>query len=855
MKITYIKLVNVAGIHVGAHDDILEIDFKDAYNKIVSIQGANSSGKSTLLSSLTPFPSVTSLDERSSLPYIIPGREGSKEIHYQDGDDVYVIKHTYKPRKDGGHTTKSNFSKNGEELNKNGNVSSFLKLVELHMGITPEMLRLLRLGSNVKSFVTLTPAGRKEYIGQLIEDIDIYLEIHKEMNDELKVVRTLLKANNQSIYDTHIDDVDTEKSVLKAIDKDIHHKEKEHDRLTAALAGIQQIMAANDINDLQRRKNQAENSIAEFDEIDRQIKLAGLEKSSLDELIQKRNKLSEQKTSLEAKITSTKMMIDQLFSRTEQLSRSVKRISTGNDLRSLQELVHSLQVYVNNVPESVKNFRPSNVTSTELVELMTKLNEFNRTVHTLYSYGDKPLDIYLDLITTGASFPEWFEEQRQALASRVNSNDLTALVDTVFGKDVVILPACNSEFQDCPYYRLANVLVEMKNDREILDTETLNYVNVIYRNMASIFRTLDITDASNLPAVIGDILTRDSVLTNLSKRRPPFDTYNLSTYLNLLTEFEVYRSKFEKLKEARNQLDMYQRSGIDAQLKEIEDTKAQISKYKDQVAETEKEISSVKNKIEEMDRHIGLLTKYTDSLKYRTVMEDTLTSVSKILEPLMNASQEQRETSYKLSVVDDEIRELRERYIRKEAQLNEYKRLVDESKRLNKRFTDMTHIMEAVSTTKGIPVIYMSNYLDRIQKIANNLLQLTYGDDLTLAKFKVTKDTFEIPFIRGTTLIPDIRYASQSELSLVTMALSFALVYGVSGNYNILLLDEVDAGLDEDYRYAFLTMLDEQMSMLNAEQVFVISHNLGQMSNVAMDAIKMSSSDNLNKLQNVIFER
>ncbi|MCM1233513.1 MAG: hypothetical protein NC489_25640, partial [Ruminococcus flavefaciens] len=145
-------------------------------------------------------------------------------------------------------------------------------------------------------------------------------------------------------------------------------------------------------------------------------------------------------------------------------------------------------------------------------------------------------------------------------------------------------------------------------------------------------------------------------------------------------------------------------------------------------------------------------------------------------------------------------------------------------------------------------------YLAKIQKLANSLLQLIYDDDLQLAKFKVTQDTFEVPYTKNGTKIPDVKYASQSEVALITMALSFALANRATGTYNILLLDEIDAGLDEANRSAFLKMLYMQMNALKAEQVFIISHNLSQMVNVPMDCIKLSDTGVKSKLQNVIYE-
>jgi len=64
MRITYIKLKNVAGLLVGSNKNELEINFSNSKNNIISILGENGVGKSTLLASLNPFPSIPSIDER-----------------------------------------------------------------------------------------------------------------------------------------------------------------------------------------------------------------------------------------------------------------------------------------------------------------------------------------------------------------------------------------------------------------------------------------------------------------------------------------------------------------------------------------------------------------------------------------------------------------------------------------------------------------------------------------------------------------------------------------------------------------------------------------------------------------------
>ena len=148
----------------------------------------------------------------------------------------------------------------------------------------------------------------------------------------------------------------------------------------------------------------------------------------------------------------------------------------------------------------------------------------------------------------------------------------------------------------------------------------------------------------------------------------------------------------------------------------------------------------------------------------------------------------------------------------------------------------------------------MQKYLGKIQKMANNLLKLIYDDNLQLSKFEVTPDSFEVPYVKNGKKIPDVKYSSQSEIALVTMALSFALSNKATGNYNILLLDEIDSGLDQNNRMAFLKMLYMQMDLLHAEQVFIISQNLDQMINVPMDVIRLSDTGVRSRLQNIIYD-
>lgn len=855
MKITYIKLENVAGIMVGSDKKVLEISFEGSQNKIVSIQGANGKGKTVLLSSLTPFASVTSLDERSSLSYIIPGKSGYKEIHYRDGENEYIIKHYYKPTKDS-HTVKSYFQMNGEELNENGNVTSFLALVELHFGLTQEMMRLVRLGTNVSSFITLTPARRKEYIGKLIEEIELYLKIYKKVNEDIRVVKTLLASNNQNLYNCHISDPVVEEDRLSNLGKEIKKQERERDKIIGKIGKIESLMANNDIHDLRRKRQEAESSMAEFSRVEDQIRESHLENTTIDQLMKKRSDTSDKRLDIQSRINSYRISIDNTLKSIERIELSVKKITSDNDVQSLLDAIATLRVTIQSTSKMVREFTPLGSPSDEVYQMITKLSSFNQISNMIQSFGSRPIDVYLKLRRDGKSVDEWLKKQMKRTLAKLNESDVRALFDQVFQNDFILAPNCDTEYNDCPYYRLHSVISGIKDklDEDNFDDETLRYIQVISNNIDRMLNEIDMMSRVRIPDSARGALEEKVILERMGNKLPFFDLSQLQEYLSILREYEIFVQNIDKLKQYERQFDMYQKSGVDAHLAEIKSLRESVEFYQKNIGVLQQGLQAVADELSEIDTQIGLVTKYHDSKKYRKMVESTLESTSKILAPLESAASEKMELDFQLRQQTNLINSLREQQRELETKLGEYRRLLKEGKDLADKNRDLTIIMESVSTKKGIPVIYMKNYLAKIQKLANNLLQLIYDDDLQLAKFKVTQDTFEVPYTKNGTKIPDVKYASQSEVALITMALSFALANRATGTYNILLLDEIDAGLDETNRSAFLKMLYMQMNALKAEQVFIISHNLSQMVNVPMDCIKLSDTGMKSKLQNVIYE-
>lgn len=856
MRVTYLKLENVAGLMVGSNIDTLEIDFNKCQNNIISIQGQNGKGKSVLLSSIHPFSYVTSLDERSTLNYIIVGKNGYKEIHYQNGDDYYVIKHYYKANKDT-HSVKSYFSKNGEELNENGNVRSFLSLVEFHLGITEEMMRLLRLGSNVNSFISLAPARRKEYIGRLIEEIDLYLKLYKGISDEIRTTKALVSANATNLYNCHITDLVLEEGRLNALLKDIKQYEKERDQIVGQISKTESMMRDNNIDELRRKNQDAQSSMRELESLERSIQSQHLKDVSIEQLIAKRSDTVNERVDVQAKINSYRMSIDHALKDIERIDVSIKRITSNNDITSLQRNLSMTRIAIGNTSKVVVNMVPPRVTSSELEHLMNRLYGFNQIGTMIYTLGNRPLNIFLKLKEEKKSVDAFLKQQQKKIQSSINRDDIATLLNQMFGEDEVITPACTEEFSVCPYYRFADTITQIRDrlEEETIDGETLRYIQVISNNIDAILNELDHLVHMKIPDALKDPFNEQHILERLKNRIPLFDTSGISEYLSLVREREIFIAHIEELRRYEEQMTLYRQSGVESQLEQTEELRKRIDFYRNNINVLESEIAGIVAKINMLDEQISLVSRYKDALKYKKIFESTIESTSKLLGPLESAEKELQEARWRLRQITDKIDSLRSEYRELDNKINTYKQLLKEDAKLKKTMNELSIIQESASTRRGIPVIYMKRYLGRIQYLSNRLLDLIYDGDLQLSEFNITQDVFEVPYTKNGTTIPDVKYASQSEISLVTMALSFALMNKATGAYNVLLLDEIDGGLDDDNRAAFLKMLRAQMITLQCEQVFIVSHNMSQMINIPMDCIRLDNTGFKSKLQNVIYER
>ena len=115
--------------------------------------------------------------------------------------------------------------------------------------------------------------------------------------------------------------------------------------------------------------------------------------------------------------------------------------------------------------------------------------------------------------------------------------------------------------------------------------------------------------------------------------------------------------------------------------------------------------------------------------------------------------------------------------------------------------------------------------MGKIIALANELLGLLFNGQFVIQPFVINDTEFRIPCLGSGYLNDDISSMSSSQIGMISMILSFALLHHSSTKYNIIKLDEIDGPLDYNNRVYFMDVLNSIMDIMGTEQCIMISHN------------------------------
>ena len=872
MKLLSIRLENYIGIYNGRGDNILEVDLSQSTSNIVIIRGSNGSGKSTLLKALSPLQ-----DDNTA---IIPGMEGKKTLRYLYNGEVYEILYIHPVKNDGSRgQVKMQVYKgmNRVELNPTWNVTSGKDIIFDLFNLDANFLTLSQLSSEDRGLADKKPAERKKFVNSIINGIEVYNNMYKVITKKYSTFKNMINTISSKIrqignieelnarfinISKQVEDVSSErdKAVIEAskIDAEIgiltrDNNLEEYYKINEEIRdNIDYISASkSQVIDLSKGELSSENLYELKDIIDNSLHTfdKDISKWKSEEAVAnaKIESISREKdeafNSLQTKITKRGTLLDGGFSDSDltlykdtkakiaelendinSLNSSIKNLSEAEALvNAMEMIVPVLDSLYNGLDATTKKEKYDFVKTTldndgkyvdQTVELSRTYNEVSRTVGELESevlayeiLFDKAKSLALrpkECKIDDCSFvKEAIEASSKHPEKRIND------INKEISESKTLLKSLEKDIESYKELydfnkRFTNLHGMVLSFRKLLEKSPVDYIINPYQLLASLDHMEKLMiDFNQIRGIFNIITTK-------------------SNYEEIIESLKEPAAKYEANKALIDELD----SDIASLKDKLTTIDNRLMAEKDAISETVTDISLTEFKIEVytkckslVDECIGLDTRNEELQAQINSLSDIALKVKTLDTRMAEAKSRADRLNNDLNAILNE----RDKIASNKTLLEDYIRDLD---LYNKNFSILETIRYYLSPTTGIQTVFMRTYMGNIILKANELLSLIFNGQFIIQPFVINEAEFRIPCLGNGLVNDDISSMSTSQICMISMILSFAILSNSSTDYNILKLDEIDGGLDTENRIQFIGLLKQLISMVGCEQCFLISHNM-----------------------------
>lgn len=872
MKLLSIRLENYIGIYNGRGDNILEVDLSQSTSNIVIIRGSNGSGKSTLLKALSPLQ-----DDNTA---IIPGMEGKKTLRYLYNGEVYEILYVHPVKNDGSRgQVKMQVYKgmNRVELNPTWNVTSGKDIIFDLFNLDANFLTLSQLSSEDRGLADKKPAERKKFVNSIINGIEVYNNMYKVITKKYSTFKNMINTISSKIrqignieelnarfinISKQVEDVSSErdKAVIEAskIDAEIgiltrdnnleeYYKinEEIRDNIDYISASKSQVIDLSkgelSSENLYELKDIIDNSLYTFDkDISKWKSEEAVANAKIESISREKD---EAFNSLQTKITKRGTLLDGGFSDSDLslyketkakiaelendingLNSSIKNLSEAEALvNAMEMIVPVLDSLYNGLDATTKKEKYDFVKTTldndgkyldQTVELSRTYNEVSRTVDELESevlayeiLFDKAKSLALrpkECKIDDCSFvKEAIEASSKHPEKRIND------INKEISESKTLLKSLEKDIESYKELydfnkRFTNLHGMVLSFRKLLEKSPVDYIIDPYQLLASLDHMEKLMiDFNQIRGIFNIITTK-------------------SNYEEIIESLKEPAAKYEANKALIDELD----SDIASLKDKLTTIDNRLMAEKDAISETVTDISLTEFKIEVYTKCKSLVDECIGLDVRNEELQSQINSLSDIALKVKTLDTRMAEAKSRADRLNNDLNAIlneRDKIASNKTLLEDYIRDLD---LYNKNFSILETIRYYLSPTTGIQTVFMRTYMGNIILKANELLSLIFNGQFIIQPFVINEAEFRIPCLGNGLVNDDISSMSTSQICMISMILSFAILSNSSTDYNILKLDEIDGGLDTENRIQFIGLLKQLISMVGCEQCFLISHNM-----------------------------
>ena len=897
MRIEFVALDNYIGIFNGTGKRHIEFDFTQCKN-VIAIRGFNGSGKSTLMRTLNPFPDsnemlIPGLEAHKRIVYL------KNEFRYII-DIIYPIKNNGERATSKVSILKLNWS-TGEQwaINPNGNVSEAKELIMNEFELDNNYITLSQLSSEDRGLADKRPAERKKFVNDILSDLTAYNSMYKILTKKSSTLKALTNSINMKIdrilNGRSLNDL---KDELAMIEKKLKSEELEREEILQEIGALD-FLIVNKKKDLEEYDNNiikktALNKVIEtissdittirgsyfysaqgnkiVDDLGNPYDNPNL----LDSINAIKRNISTEKVSYQVKFENDVNEVKKLRNTNSEIKDKIDKIRmqlsilTDNNAQDPEEFIKSFKENLDSRNEILDEINKrnasklfeSNITIEKLDMMKAQLDYIMNRININLPIYDTPDGYSVNIDKVNAKIKNSEIARDKIVKKLLQINNISEdLIDSKIPKDCKI--------KDCPM-RLAIEKAKKDNHQiqelnKILDAydntikESKQYIEDLgIRYRESLSRSELLTHYNSFSDIILTLLnfdtnTKSNFDSITSKVWEDPDLYNRTVSLLIYKYIDIFNMKaqYEALQTTYiNTVDLYTKiiNKVD-QIKELKENEnilvreykkndAELIKLENSCNEYNGYIVNINAKLDILDKLLPLAT----DLKEK---HDSLVQVTEIIEKAKeNIESVKDNMNHRAKLIAesnsfaDSIEKLRICYNNTNQDFRMAAEYINELTQYNNTYQKIETVKKFTSPTTGIQTLFMEAYMNNVLIVANQLLQLMFNGQFILQPFVINESEFRIPCAGNGYLNDDISSMSTSQICIISMIISFAMLYNSSSCYNILKLDEIDGGLDTNNRLHFISMLNQVMAIMKCEQCFIISHNAeletGEISTIQM---------------------
>lgn len=853
-EMVYIDLVNFAKIKSGMGLKRLFIDFTKLPNTITLFMGANGTGKTSVMRCLHPFAyNNASGDAGDSNELITPGEDGKKEIVYTRSPNVFKITHLYLRKKDGSLIVKSYFKMDGEELNANGNVSSFKSLVEEYFGLKESYLGLLSIGNTVSSFVKFTSTERKKFAVKLFSILDVYGSFYQNATKQVREIKPVLMNVSAKLTKLTSDtDMDEMNAVQMQKESENASLQEKVNSLYIQIGEIDKDLSIHhdEIDECNKKRDRVQELFNEITTLSNSTFTKDTEEvlqSKIDSVKEEIARCDALKEMTQSTIKSILSSIDEYTIKRNRLDVSMEKIASKTDMKELADARAQIEREISDL--NLDGIPRPSQTSDRLILAKVHIDEMRGMCIDILANVINPamIPIVLGNYKKNHNIGETYLKEYNDLSDTYATYGKAAVVKEFIPRNLLsdIRGVKCDAVSTCPYAiafkRIHDALTKSTGELDSEMNEMHSKLDIatdkltIYRNINKVYQYYDQHKKDiELPL---QIFNPDTMIDHYLDNRDVCDRGLLSNVISVVEAFERYDNLSNQLQMINMQIDSIEstREAYDSMKTEYDDINGKLrdlntslDSQRSTLRTTDVKMIGLTADLRKYQKGLGIVSE----LNTKRLEMDTLKAELSLKSDLISKIQKMNETKEELN---DEIKKSTDRIERNNSWIDHaehirasIKELEEEQKTLYKQLSEKQAIQQAVSPTSGIPVVFIRDFIkgDLIVRV-NRILNTVYHGKLVLDRLStvIDGDTFTIPYTWNGIEVADISRASDGQKAILTLAFSIALVQMTSNGYNTLLLDEMDTTLDTPSKSKFITLLEQYAADIQTHMIFLISHN------------------------------